>query len=115
MAFKICAMQAFKEGMKKAKPALLEPIMDVEIVTPEEYMGDIIGNVNAKRGRVESIEDKASHKIINAKVPLANMFGYSTSLRSMSQGRANYTMQFDCYEEIPKNIAEEIIKNKTLD
>jgi elongation factor G len=115
MAFKICAMQAFKEGMKKAKPALLEPIMDVEIVTPEEYMGDIIGNVNAKRGRVESIEDKASHKIINAKVPLANMFGYSTSLRSMSQGRANYTMQFDCYEETPKNIAEEIIKNKTLD
>jgi elongation factor G len=101
--------------MKKAKSALLEPIMDVEIVTPEEYMGDIIGNINAKRGSVESLEDKASYKIVNAKVPLANMFGYSTSLRSISQGRANYTMQFDSYEETPKNIAEEIIKKKTLD
>ncbi len=110
MAFKICAMQAFKEGMAKAKPVLLEPIMGVEIVTPEEYMGDIMGNVNAKRGRIESLEDKAKYKIINAKVPLANMFGYSTALRSMSQGRANYTMQFDSYEETPKNIAEEIIK-----
>ena len=115
IAFKICAMQAFKEGMNKAKPALLEPIMDVEIVTPEEYMGDIIGNINAKRGRVESLEDKASYKIIKAKIPLANMFGYSTSLRSMSQGRANYTMQFNCYEETPKNIAEEVIKKKMLD
>lgn len=110
MAFKICAMQAFKEGMSKAKSILLEPIMDVEVVTPEDYMGDIMGNVNAKRGRIESLEDKASYKIIKAKIPLASMFGYSTSLRSMSQGRANYTMQFDNYEEAPKSITEEIIK-----
>jgi len=111
MAFKICAAQAFKEGIKKAKPILLEPIMDVEIVTPDDYTGDIMGNINSKRGRIDSLEDKTSVKIIKAKVPLANMFGYSTALRSMSQGRANYTMQFDCYEEVPKNIADEIIKN----
>jgi elongation factor G len=110
MAFRICAAQAFKEGMKKAKSTLLEPIMDVEIVTPDDYTGDIIGNMNAKRGRIDSMEDKQSVKIIRAKVPLANMFGYSTSLRSMSQGRANYTMQFHSYEEVPKNISEEIIK-----
>ena len=110
MAFRICASLAFKEGMRKARSVLLEPIMDVEIVTPDDYTGDIIGNINSKRGRIESMEDKTSFKIIKAKVPLANMFGYSTSLRSMSQGRANYTMQFDCYEEIPKNIADEIIK-----
>jgi len=110
MAFKICAIQAFKEGMAKAKPVLLEPIMDVEVVSPDDYTGDIIGNINSKRGRIESMEDKRGEKTIRAKVPLANMFGYSTSLRSLSQGRANYTMQFDRYEEAPKNIAEEIIK-----
>ncbi|HOJ62887.1 MAG TPA: elongation factor G [Spirochaetota bacterium] len=110
LAFKICAIQAFKEGMQKAKPVLLEPIMAVEIVSPDDYTGDIIGNLNSKRGRVESMEDKNNIKIINAKVPLANMFGYSTTLRSLSQGRANYTMQFDHYEEAPKNISEEIIK-----
>lgn len=110
MSFKICAIQAFKEGMKKANPVLLEPIMAVEIVTPDDYAGDIIGNINSRRGRVENMEDKNKSKIINAKVPLANMFGYSTDLRSMSQGRANYSMQFDSYEEVPRNIAEEIIK-----
>lgn len=110
MAFKICAIQAFKEGMKKCNPVLLEPIMAVEIVTPEDYAGDIMGNVNSKRGRIENMEDKHGAKIIDAKVPLANMFGYSTDLRSMSQGRANYSMQFDCYEETPKNIADEVIK-----
>jgi elongation factor G len=110
MAFKICAIQAFKEGMKKASPVLLEPIMAVEIVTPDDYAGDIIGNINSRRGRVENMEDKNKSKIINAKVPLANMFGYSTDLRSMSQGRANYSMQFDSYEEVPRNIADEIIK-----
>ena len=96
--------------MGKAKLALLEPVMEVEIVTPEDYTGDVMGNMNSKRGRIESLDDKASYKIIKAKVPLANMFGYSTALRSMSQGRANYTMQFDCYEEVPKNIADEITK-----
>lgn len=110
LAFKICAIQAFKEGMQKAKPILLEPIMAVEIVSPEEYTGDIIGNLNSKRGKIDNMEEKNKVKIINAKVPLANMFGYSTVLRSLSQGRANYTMQFDHYEEAPKNIAEEIIK-----
>ena len=110
LAFKICAIQAFKEGMQKAKPVLLEPIMSVEIVSPDEYTGDIIGNLNSKRGRIENMEDKNKVKIITAKVPLANMFGYSTTLRSLSQGRANYTMQFDHYEEAPKNISEEIIK-----
>lgn len=110
MSFKICAIQAFKEGMKKANPVLLEPVMAVEIVTPDDYAGDIIGNINSRRGRVENMEDKNKSKIINAKVPLANMFGYSTDLRSMSQGRANYSMQFDSYEEVPRNIAEEVIK-----
>ncbi len=110
MAFKICAIQAFKEGMRKAQPILLEPIMDVEVVTPDDYMGDIMGNVSSRRGRVEKMDDRAGSKIVKAKVPLANMFGYSTDLRSMSQGRANYTMQFDHYEEMPKNIAEEIVK-----
>lgn len=110
MAFKICAIQAFKDGMAKAKPVLLEPIMDIEVVSPDDYTGDIIGNINSKRGRIESMEDKRGEKTIKAKVPLANMFGYSTSLRSLSQGRANYTMQFDHYEETPKNVAEEIMK-----
>jgi elongation factor G len=110
MSFKICAIQAFKEGMRKAKCALLEPVMNVEVVTPEEYTGDIMGNVNSKRGRIELMEDKGAYKSVKAKIPLANMFGYSTSLRSMSQGRADYTMQFDCYEEVPRSIADEIIK-----
>lgn len=109
MAFKICAIQAFKEGMKKSAPIILEPVMDVEIVTPDDYAGDIMGNVNSRRGRIENMEDKNKAKFIKAKVPLGNMFGYSTDLRSMSQGRANYTMQFDCYEEVPKSISEEII------
>ncbi len=110
MAFKICAIQAFKEGMKKCNAVLLEPIMAVEIVTPDDYAGDIMGNINSRRGRIENMDDKHNAKTIQAKVPLANMFGYSTDLRSMSQGRANYTMQFDCYEEMPKTIADEIIK-----
>ncbi|MBN2546174.1 MAG: elongation factor G [Spirochaetes bacterium] len=110
MAFRICASLSFKEGMKKAKMVLLEPIMDVEVVTPDDYTGEIIGDLNGKRGRIESLEDKTSYKQIRAKVPLASMFGYSTSLRSMSQGRANYTMQFDCYQEVPASIAENIIK-----
>lgn len=110
MAFRICASLAFREGMKKAKMVLLEPIMDVEVVTPDDYTGDIIGDLNGKRGRIEALEDKTSYKLIRAKVPLGSMFGYSTALRSMSQGRANYTMQFDCYQEVPSSIAEGIIK-----
>jgi len=84
--------------------------MAVEIVTPDDYAGDIMGNINSRRGRIENMDDKHNAKTIHAKVPLANMFGYSTDLRSMSQGRANYTMQFDCYEEMPRAIADEIIK-----
>jgi elongation factor G len=113
MAFKICASQAFKEGVKKSKPVLLEPIMDVEIVTPDDYTGDVIGNINSKRGRVEDMEDKAGVKTIKAKVPLSNMFGYSTQLRSITSGRANYTMQFDHYDAMPASLAEDIIKNYT--
>jgi len=110
LAFKICAIQAFKEGTKKCSPVLLEPVMDVEVVCPDDYTGDIIGNLNSKRGRIETMEDVGSAKAIKAKVPLANMFGYSTAIRSLSQGRANYTMQFSQYEETPKNVSDEIIK-----
>ncbi len=110
MAFKICAIQAFKEGMRKATPTILEPIMDVEVETPEDYAGSVMGDINSRRGRIEEVSDRNKTKIIRGKVPLANMFGYSTELRSMSQGRASYTMQFALYEEVPKNIADEIIK-----
>jgi elongation factor G len=110
LSFKICAIQAFKEAIRKATPILLEPVMDVEVVCPDDYTGDIIGNLNSKRGRIDIIDDSSSAKSIRAKVPLANMFGYSTVVRSLSQGRANYTMQFDHYEEMPKNVSEEIIK-----
>jgi len=113
LSFKICAIQAFKEGIRKCNPVLLEPVMDVEVVCPDDYTGDIIGNLNSKRGRIETMEDSHSAKAIKAKVPLANMFGYSTAIRSLSQGRANYTMQFDHYEEMPKNVSDEIIKKYT--
>jgi elongation factor G len=108
-AFKMAAIFAFKDACRKAKPVLLEPIMKVEVTTPEEYMGNIVGDLNAKRGQIERMYDRANIKVIDAKVPLAEMFGYATALRSMSQGRANYTMEFDHYAEVPANIAEEIM------
>ena len=108
MAFEIAAKAAFKEGMAKAGAKLLEPIMKVEVVTPEEYMGDIIGDLNSRRGQVNAMEDRGNAKVITAMVPLANMFGYINTLRSMSQGRANYTMQFDHYEQVPAQIAQEV-------
>ena len=108
MAFEIAAKAAFKEGMAKAGAQLLEPMMKVEIVTPEEYMGDIIGDLNSRRGQVGSMEDRGNAKVITAMVPLANMFGYINTLRSMSQGRAQYTMQFDHYEPVPAQIAQEV-------
>ncbi|MCB1532346.1 MAG: elongation factor G [Alphaproteobacteria bacterium] len=108
MAFEIAAKAAFKEGMQKAGPQLLEPIMKVEIVTPEEYMGDIIGDLNSRRGQVNAMDDRGNAKVITAMVPLANMFGYINTLRSMSQGRAQYTMQFDHYDPVPANVAEEV-------
>jgi elongation factor G len=112
MAFKIAGSMALKQGALKADPALLEPIMKVEVVTPEDYMGDIIGDLNRRRGIVLGMEDGASGKEITAEVPLAEMFGYSTDLRSASQGRATYTMEFTKYQEVPNNIAETIIKGK---
>ncbi|MBP1626621.1 MAG: translation elongation factor [Holophagaceae bacterium] len=109
MAFKIAGSMAFKSGCEKANPVLLEPIMAVEVETPEEYMGDVIGNLNSRRGRIENMEDRAGSKVVTAKVPLAEMFAYSTTLRSMTQGRATYTMIFSQYDEAPRNVAEEII------
>lgn len=109
MAFKIAASMGFKEGCKKADPYLLEPMMSVEVMTPEDYMGDIIGDLASRRGQVHGFTDKSGYKSINATVPLAEMFGYTTSIRNVSQGRASYTMQFSHYEEVPKNVAEEII------
>jgi len=112
MAFKLAGSMAFKEGMKKANPIILEPVMKVEIEVPEEYMGDVIGDINRRRGQVNSMEDVHGIKQINAFVPLSEMFGYSTDLRSMTQGRGTYSMVFDHYEEVPNNIANEIIKER---
>lgn len=109
MAFKIAASMAFKEGCKKSTPVLLEPMMSVEVVMPEEFMGDVIGNLNGRRGRINGMEQKGNSKVVNAHVPLAEMFGYATDLRSKTQGRATYSMQFDYYDEVPKSIADEIV------
>lgn len=109
MAFKIAASIGFKDGCRKADPYLLEPMMNVEVVTPEDYMGDIIGDLASRRGQVHGFTDKSGYKAINATVPLAEMFGYTTSIRNVSQGRASFTMQFSHYEEVPRNVAEEII------
>jgi elongation factor G len=109
MAFKIAASMAFKEGAKKAQLALLEPIMSVEVVTPEEYMGDVIGDLNSRRGKIQSMEKRGKTQVIKGSVPLAEMFGYATDLRSRTQGRATYTMQFASYEEAPKGIMEGIV------
>jgi elongation factor G len=110
MAFKIAGSMAFRAGARKADPALLEPVMDVEVRTPEEYMGDVIGDLNSRRGQIQSMEDASGVKVIRALVPLSTMFGYVGDLRSKTQGRAVYTMQFDSYAEVPRNVAEEIIK-----
>jgi elongation factor G len=110
LAFEIAARAAFKEGLAKAACKLLEPIMKVEVVTPEDYMGDCIGDLNSRRGQIQGMEARGNAQVINAMVPLANMFGYINTLRSMSQGRAQYTMQFDHYEQVPNQVAEEIQK-----
>ena len=112
MAFHIAGSLAFKEAMQKAKPVLLEPIMKVEITMPEEYMGDVIGDVNARRGRIEGMEDIGGGKMVKAYVPLAEMFGYSTDLRSKTQGRGNYSMFFEKYEQVPKNVQDKVIASK---
>ena len=108
IAFKMAAIFAFKEACQKGSPILLEPVMKVEVTTPEEYMGNIIGDLNAKRGQIEEMTERGNAKVVLAKVPLAEMFGYATSLRSMSQGRANYVMEFSHYNEVPRNILEQI-------
>jgi len=111
-AFKIAGSLAFQDGCKRAGPVILEPIMKVEAVTPEEFMGEVIGDLNSKRAQIEEMGDRAAVKFIKAKVPLSEMFGYATQLRSMTQGRASYTMEFGYYSEVPRNVAEEIIGEK---
>jgi elongation factor G len=108
-SFKIAGSMAFKEALKRSKPKLLEPVMAVEVTTPEDYLGDVMGNLNSRRGRIESMNPLGNAQIIKASVPLSEMFGYATDLRSMTQGRADFTMQFDRYEEVPSSIAGEII------
>jgi elongation factor G len=108
MAFEIAARAAFREGAAKAGPQLLEPVMRVEVVTPEEYMGDIIGDLNSRRGQVTGMEPRGNGQVVRAMVPLATMFGYVNTLRSLSQGRAQFTMHFDHYEPVPAMVAEEI-------
>jgi elongation factor G len=110
MAFKIAGSMAFQAGAKKASPVLLEPVMAVEVVTPEEYLGDVIGDLNSRRGKIEGMNPRKDAQVIKAHVPLSEMFGYATKVRSMTQGRALYTMQFSHYEPVPKGIAEEIVE-----
>jgi elongation factor G len=109
MAFKIAGSMGFKEGCQKASPIILEPIMSVEVVVPEEYMGDIIGDLNSRRGKIMGMDSRAGAQVVTAMVPLAAMFGYSTDMRSATQGRATYSMTFDHYEPVPKSVAEEIV------
>ncbi|NNE35893.1 MAG: elongation factor G, partial [Rhodothermales bacterium] len=109
LSFEIAGRMAFREASRKAKPVLMEPIMEVEVVTPEEYMGDVIGDLKSGRGRIQSMGQRNDVQVIKSLVPLSSMFGYSTDMRSITQGRALYSMQFDHYEEVPKSIADEVI------
>jgi elongation factor G len=112
-AFKMAASMAFKDGMRKASPVLLEPMMAVEVETPEDFMGNVVGDLSSRRGMIQGMDDLPTGKVIKAEVPLAEMFGYSTTLRSLSQGRATYTMEFKHYTEAPKNVAEAVINKKS--
>ena len=107
-AFKIAGSIALQEAVRRANPIILEPIMAVEVITPEQFMGDVIGNLNSKRGQISEMRDRGRTKVIDARVPLAEMFGYATELRSMTQGRASYSMEFAEYQEVPGNVAEKI-------
>jgi elongation factor G len=109
MAFKIAGSMCFKKAARAAQPVLLEPIMAVEVVTPDDYMGDVIGDLNSRRGRMEGMEQRGTTQVIRAQVPLAEMFGYATDLRSRTQGRATYTMQFNSYQEVPESVSREIV------
>ena len=108
LAFEIAARAAFREGIRKCMPKLLEPVMKVEVVTPEEYMGDVIGDLNSRRGQVSGMDQRGNARVIDSTVPLANLFGYVNTLRSMSQGRAQFTMLFDHYEQVPQHVADEV-------
>ena len=110
MAFKIAGSMAMREGAQRANPVILEPVMAVEVVTPEDYMGDVVGDLSRRRGMIGGMDENPAGKIVRAAVPLAEMFGYSTDLRSATQGRATFTMEFERYAEVPSNIAEGIIK-----
>ena len=113
LSFRVAGSMAFKKGALNAGPVLLEPIMKVEVATPEDYMGDVMGDLNRRRGLVQGMEDTVSGKAIRAEVPLGEMFGYATDLRSMSQGRASYSMEFSKYAQAPQNIAEAVIKKSS--
>jgi elongation factor G len=113
MAFKVAGSMALRDAARRAKPVLLEPIMAVEVVTPEEFMGDVIGDLNRRRGRIEGMEPRGNAQVVRAFVPLSEMFGYATDLRSQTQGRATYTMQFERYDEVPTNVAEEIVEHRS--
>ena len=109
IAFKIAGSLALRDAIKKSQPILLEPVMKVQIITPKDYLGDVIGDMSARRGKIEGIESKGELQVINAQAPLASLFGYATALRSVTQGRATYTMQFSHYDEVPENMMKEII------
>jgi len=111
-AFKIASSMAFQKSAKQAKPILLEPIMDIEVLIPQEFLGDITGDLNSKRAKIEKMEDRNNIKVIKAKIPLAEMFGYATQIRSMTQGRGTFTMEFNYYEKVPSNVTQEIIEGK---
>jgi elongation factor G len=112
IAFKVAGSLALQEATKRAKPVLLEPVFSVEVVTPEEFMGDVIGDLNRRRGRVHGMEPRGNAQVITASVPLSEMFGYATDVRSQTQGRATYTMQFEAYEEVPPNIASKVVESR---
>jgi elongation factor G len=112
IAFKIAASMAFQEAAQKAKPVILEPIMRVEVVIPEQFLGDITGSLSGKRGSIDAMEERGMNKVVNARVPLSEMFGYTTTLRSMTEGRGSMTMEFDHYEVVPPNVAQEIIASR---
>jgi elongation factor G len=109
MAFKIAGSLAFKDAAKRANPVLLEPVMRVEVVVPEEYMGDVIGDLNSRRGKIQAMEARGGTQIIRSRVPLSEMFGYATDLRSRTQGRATYSMHFERYEQAPQAVSEEVV------
>jgi elongation factor G len=111
-SFKIASSMAFQEAAKKANPVLLEPIMKLEVVIPTDFFGDVIGDLSARRGRIKETIDRLNLKVIDANVPLSEMFGYATTIRSLTEGRGTFTMEFDSYEEIPKNVAQDIIEGK---